>query len=178
MSFALSKYLERRQSKFHYQFSERLLSERLIKIIDPICVDAVFTKQLYQISARRSGRFFVDGDFIFCHVEFLYRYFKLSSIHRILQWIVGSCKWIVWVGELLDRFGDVPRMRRLKVLRFFVSEDAGFCYEAKAEWDLERKARTAPLGDVDRELGMLPEFELVLRHIEIAAGDFAEPHVA
>jgi len=65
--FTFTDYLERRQSKFHYQFSERLLSERLIKIIDPLCVDAVFTKQLAQISARRSGRFFVDGDFIFCH---------------------------------------------------------------------------------------------------------------
>src|SRR6187549_2973280 len=67
LSFAFPKYLERRQSKFHYQLSERLLSERLIKIIDPLCVDAVFTKQRCQISARRSGGFFVYSDFVFCH---------------------------------------------------------------------------------------------------------------
>ena len=81
LSLTFAKDLERRQSKLHYQFSERLLSERLIKIIDPLCVNAVFTKQRSQISARRSGRFFVDGDFIFCHASSITDNFKLPTIN-------------------------------------------------------------------------------------------------
>ena len=65
-----------------------------------------------------------------------------------------------------------------QVLRFFVCEDAGLCYESHAERDLEREARTAAFGDIDGEFGVLPEFELVLRHVEIAAGDLAKPDVA
>jgi hypothetical protein len=38
-----------------------------LKVIDPLRVDAVFTKQRSQISARRSGGLFVDGDLSFCH---------------------------------------------------------------------------------------------------------------
>ena len=94
LSLALAKDLERRKSKLHYQFSERLLSERLIKVVDPICVDAVFTKQLCQISARRSGRFFVNGDFIFCHASSITDHLKLPTLDQILQSIVDSFKWL------------------------------------------------------------------------------------
>ena len=66
---AFSNYFEGRKAEFQNQLSERLLSKRFFKIIDPFRVDAVFTKQLSQVSARRSGRFFVDGDFVFCHVR-------------------------------------------------------------------------------------------------------------
>ena len=68
LSFAFAKDLKWRNSQFPYQVPERFLSERFVKVIDPLDVDAVFTKQRGQISARRSGRFFVDGDFLLCHV--------------------------------------------------------------------------------------------------------------
>ncbi len=37
--------------------------QRLVKIIDFVVIDAVFTKQRGQIAAGRSGRFLVDCDF-------------------------------------------------------------------------------------------------------------------
>lgn len=67
LCLALAKYFERRDAELSYQVPERFLSERFVKIIDPLCVDAVFTKQRSQIPARGSGRLFVDGDFVFCH---------------------------------------------------------------------------------------------------------------
>jgi len=51
--------------------SERFLSERFIKVIYPVRIDAVFTKQLSQISARRSGGFFVHRDLVLCHLILL-----------------------------------------------------------------------------------------------------------
>ena len=68
-------------------------------------------------------------------------------------------------------------MRLSEVLRFFIAEDTRLCDEPDTERDLEGEARAAPFRDIDRQLGMLPEFELVLRHIEIAARDFAKPDV-
>lgn len=68
-------------------------------------------------------------------------------------------------------------MSGYEVLRFFVREHARFGNEPQTERDLEREARAAAFDDVDREFGVLPEFKLVLRHVEIAAFDLAEPDV-
>lgn len=64
-----------------------------------------------------------------------------------------------------------------QVLRFFISEDSGFCYESHAERDLKREAGATSFCYVDSEFGMLPKFELVLCHVKIAPGDLAEPNV-
>ena len=56
--------LDRPQPCLGYQFTKVLLGERLVKIIDLVPLYAIFTKQRRQIPARRSGRFFVNGDFV------------------------------------------------------------------------------------------------------------------
>jgi hypothetical protein len=66
---AFAKHFKGRESHLHDEFSETSLGEWFFEVVDPFCVDAVFTKQRSQISACRSGRFFVDGDFIFCHLR-------------------------------------------------------------------------------------------------------------
>jgi hypothetical protein len=61
---ALSHGLDRPQIGLFEQFAKVLLGERFDEIIYLVVVDAVFTKQRSQITAGRSGRFFVDSDLI------------------------------------------------------------------------------------------------------------------
>lgn len=81
------------------------------------------------------------------------------------------------VSALGSRDGGVARMGFDEVLGFLVTEHSRFRDEPQAERDLKRKACTAALDDIDRQLGMLPEFELVLRHVKIAGSDLAKPDV-
>jgi hypothetical protein len=48
------------------QIAELIRGQRIVKIIYLLIIDAVFTKQLGQISARRSGRFFINY-YLFAH---------------------------------------------------------------------------------------------------------------
>jgi len=57
---AAAKSIERFETRFLEQSHQLRLAQRFVKIIDPVKIDPVFTKQRSQISARRSGRFFVD----------------------------------------------------------------------------------------------------------------------
>ena len=68
-------------------------------------------------------------------------------------------------------------MSRSQILRFLIGEHSRFGNKPNTQWYLERKARPAALYDIDRQLGMLPELKLVLRHIKIAARDFAQPNI-
>ena len=54
------------QARFLDQLAEILLSKGLVKIIDLVVSNAVFTKQRRQIAAGRSGRFFVNC-YLFFH---------------------------------------------------------------------------------------------------------------
>src|SRR2546425_9348572 len=56
------QHIIRPQARLLEQRSQFLLGERLDKIIDLVVADAVFEKQLRELSARRAGRFFVDCD--------------------------------------------------------------------------------------------------------------------
>src|SRR5688572_4663230 len=89
----------------------------------------------------------------------------------------GTARKTIRIENLWPSHCSVTEMCGRQVLRFFISENARFCDEAQAERDLERETRTSSFSDVDREFGVLPEFELVLRHVEIASGDLAEPDV-
>ena len=64
-----------------------------------------------------------------------------------------------------------------QILAFFVSENAGFGDEAQSERDLERKTGAAAGDDIYREFSVLPELELVLRHVEITSRDLAQPDI-
>lgn len=59
-SLALSKHIKRPEPGFGDQVAKIRLGKRLVKIIYPVEINAVFTKQLSQIPASRSGRFFVN----------------------------------------------------------------------------------------------------------------------
>ena len=48
-------------AEFFQQRLYPLFVQRFVKVIDPVVIDAVFTKQHSQIAARGSGGFFVDG---------------------------------------------------------------------------------------------------------------------
>lgn len=55
---------ERRNTELLKKVIKFLRGQRLDKIIDLVVIDAVFTKQRGQIAAGRSGRFFVNGNFV------------------------------------------------------------------------------------------------------------------
>lgn len=109
LSFAFAKNLEWRDPEFRDQFSETRLSKGFVKVVDPFRVDAVFTKQRSQIPARRSGRFFVDGDLVFCHLRCRlttksYQLFsEFSSAFEFLEPRSGHLRLAV---AFRPRFGD------------------------------------------------------------------------
>ena len=63
LSFLFPNYVDRPQSCFFDQARELFLSERIDIVVYLFEINAVFTKQLGQIPASRSGRFFVNCDF-------------------------------------------------------------------------------------------------------------------
>ena len=65
---ALSQDVEWPQARLLDQFPQLFFRKSLVEIIDFVIINAVFPKQRSQIAARRSGRFFVDGD-LFIHVH-------------------------------------------------------------------------------------------------------------
>ena len=63
--FLRPKQPECRNIQLCQQLFDVSLRQRVGKIINLLKINAVFTKQRRQISARRSGRFFVNSDFLY-----------------------------------------------------------------------------------------------------------------
>ena len=61
---AFSQNLERRKSGLFQKRPQLIFAQRIDKVIDSFKIDVVFTKQRGQITARRSGRFFVNSDVV------------------------------------------------------------------------------------------------------------------
>ena len=59
-----AKHVPRPQAGLRDQSAQFFDRKRFVVIIYLLVIDAVFTKQLCQIAARRSGRFFVDCYFV------------------------------------------------------------------------------------------------------------------
>ena len=62
-----AKYVPRPQAGLRDKSAELFDCQRFVVIIYLLIIDAVFTKQLCQIAARRSGWFFVN-DYFVCHI--------------------------------------------------------------------------------------------------------------
>jgi len=67
---SLSQQIKWPTACFLYERAEILLRKWLVKVVDLVVINAVFTKQRRQIAACRSGRLFVNGDlFSICHIS-------------------------------------------------------------------------------------------------------------
>lgn len=68
-------------------------------------------------------------------------------------------------------------MNREQVVQFLGLEHARPDQEADTHWDFEGKTGSPSRCHIDCQMGVLPVFELVARHPEVAAVDLTEPYV-